>query len=408
MFHSHHPARDKSILEYLVLSFVTLGAIVGFVYLFQSYHLRASQASINTLTLKLKLQGEFYPFSTILTDITLYRPSGKVVDYYNVPFSYLSDDTFQGTITFDSNFDFNTLFAISVKPHRYFSKLFCSTTVNGKSCTSPQFIIRQAGDVINLSDFVFYGGDIDPANGRVDAYDMSRIMTNLGRSSDSSTDINNDGITNTVDYILALYSLSNNIVDDAITLVFLPNPSATVTPYVPTITVTPFPTPTFPFPSSTPSYITPTSLPRCTRCTTAACGQCSDYATGWRCACSGYNGSTYASCIGIVDTNCKLNPTSTPIPNPTVTPALQGTCKAIPGPFAQDTCGVEEHTYASAPGYGSCKKIATTGEDCTTISPIKVHCSCPTGKVCVCQMLDKIAQTVTCTNGGSIQVKACE
>ncbi len=403
MHHPHHPTRDKLILEYATLSAITLFAMVGFVYLFQSFHLKSSQATSNTLTYKIRLQGEYYPFSTIPTNITLYSPQGKVAEFPNVNFTYFTDDSFQGTISFDSNFNFNTLYAVYIKPHRYFGKLFCSTTVIGKSCTTPQFIVRQSGDTVSLVDSVFYGGDIDPTNGRVDAYDISRIMANLGSSSDLSTDINHDGITTSIDYILALYSLSNNSMDDDITLVFVANPTPTVTPYTPSSTPT-VPTPTFPFPTSTPVYLTPTPLPRCTRCTTAACGQCSDYATGWRCNCSGYNGSTYASCVGVVDATCKLNPTAVP----TITPALQGTCKAVPGPFATETCGVEEHLYKSSSTYGACKQLATTGEDCNTISPIKVRCTCPTGKVCVCQMLDKIGQAVNCTNGGTIEVKSCE
>lgn len=54
---------------------------------------------------------------------------------------------------------------------------------------------------------------------------------------------------------------------------------------------------------------------RCSYCSTASCGQCSGYASGWRCKCSGFNGSTYSSCAGVLDTTCgQPQPTPTGIP----------------------------------------------------------------------------------------------
>lgn len=294
MHHSRKELGNKSFVQNFILSFLTLGAIISFVYLFQSYHSLITQAQENSLTFKIKLQGESYPLTTIKTKIVVYRSLGKVKEYDDVIFTYGDDKIFVGTITLDTNFDYNAFYAVYIKPQKYFGKLFCSDSINSKDCTIPQFIFKQSGNMIDLSSKLFSGGDIDPINGRVDAYDISKIISNLGKSSDTSTDINNDGITNTIDYLLALYSLSNNLSDDAYTLIvpWAPTPTASIP------TVTPFiPTPTFPFPTNQP----PT---RCSYCTTAACGQCSNYARGWRCKCTGFNGSTYSSCVGILDSTC--------------------------------------------------------------------------------------------------------
>lgn len=80
----------------------------------------------------------------------------------------------------------------------------------------------------------------------------------------------------------------------------------TVTP--PTATRTPTPGgPTITPGGPTPAY--------CHYCTTAACGQCSNFASGWRCKCTGFNGSVYNSCLGVLDTTCGVaQPTPTGIP----------------------------------------------------------------------------------------------
>lgn len=305
MHHTHYSGIIRTRAQYIILTFLTIGAIVGFVYLFQTSHALTSKASENTVSMRIKLQGESLPQTTIRTSVILYSPQGRIREYNDVIFTYQLDKTFDGSLTFEPDFNYNLLYALYIKPQKYFAKLFCSETKDGKNCTIPQFIFRRSGSSVSLVDTLFNGGDIDPANGRVDAYDISKIISNLGTSTDSSTDINNDGITNTLDYVLALYSLGHNISDDAITLILIPNPSPTIT-LIPSPTRIPTPTPLFPFPTNTPT-------PRCSYCTTAACGQCSNYASGWRCICSGYNGSTYSSCMGILDGTCGVaQPTPTP------------------------------------------------------------------------------------------------
>ncbi|MFH0773136.1 MAG: hypothetical protein V1922_02395 [bacterium] len=237
----------KVFAHYLFLSVVSFGIIAGFVYFFQQYHSPSTKAQENTLTIKIKLQGERYPQATASSTIVFYSAQGMVKEFKNVIFSYQADKTFEGIITFDPNFNYNALYALYIKPNNYFGKLFCSEIINGKNCTSPQFIFKQNVNVIDLSNQFFYGGDINPANGKVDAYDVSKILANLGTSHDFSTDINNDAITNSIDYLLALYSLSNNFSDDTIPFITtMPTSTQTgnviVTP-MPTNTVAPIQTP---------------------------------------------------------------------------------------------------------------------------------------------------------------------
>ena len=255
----------KTVLHYSFLTLFTGVAILGFVFLFQQFHSPFSKAQDNLLTLKIKLQGERYSGALTKTNVFLYSSQGKVSEFTDVIFSYQADKTFQGDITLKPDFNYDSLYSIYIKPTNYFGKLFCTTSVVGKDCTVPQFIFKQAGSIIDLSAQTFFGGDISPANGKVDSYDISKIMANLGNSSDLSTDINTDGSTNTIDYILALYSLSKNMTDDGVALVFVAPSSTPVLTSTPVPSTTPIPTstpaPTFtPIPSLTPS-ITPSPRP---------------------------------------------------------------------------------------------------------------------------------------------------
>jgi len=349
----------KTVIEYISVFLVTTGAIVGFVFLFQNYHSSNTKAQENSLTLILKLHGEWYPQSTVKATVTLYNPQGKAKEFNDIVFAYQNDKTFFRTIMLDPDLNYNTLYAIYIKPTNYFGKLFCSTTVNGKECIAPQFILKKDINTIDLSGQTFYGGDIKPANGKVDAYDISKIMANLGTSTDLSTDINNDGITNTMDYILALYSLSKNYADDAMTLVSVPlTPTAALTA-TPTATLAPTTAPT-----ATPTAtLAPTSAPTPT-----------------------------------------VAATPTPTGAATPTPAVAaGVCHLIPGSMAKQFCGIQEVDMDASAAYSACEGGGTGM--CAGSS--KAKCTCPAGKTCSCQLLDKAAQTVNCTNGGKVEIVEC-
>lgn len=357
---------NTTVTRFISFFIITITVMTGFIYLFQNYRSASTKAQDNSLTLKIKLQGERYPQATTKTKIILYSPQGIMKEYTDVVFTYKSDNLFEGSVSFDQNFNYSSLYAVYIKPTNYFGQLFCSESVHAKDCKSPQFIFKQTANSVDLSKQIFFGGDISPANGKVDAYDISKIMAALGKNIDISTDINNDGMTNSMDYLLALYSLGNNISDDAVTLVFVPltptptitaSPSATLAPTVPvatstpTLAVTPSPTVT---PTITPS---PTLTP---------------------------------------------SPTSTPSPTQAQT---MGTCHLIPGPLAKSICGETEEDLPASTVYGECVSAQSTKPVCAGSS--KAKCTCPTGKICSCQLKDTANQTVTCTNGGKIEIAKC-
>lgn len=373
----------KVVTEYFFGALITLGIIVGFIYLFQNYHSSSTKAQENAISFRIKLQGECYSQTAVKTNVAFYKAAGKVKEFTDVTFVCQADKTFDGAVTLDSTFDYNALYAVYIKPNKYFGKLFCSDTISGKDCTSPQFIFKKSGSAIGLLTKFFSGGDIDPANGRVDAYDMSKIMSHLGKSTDPTTDINNDGMTNTLDYSLALYSLGNNISDDAITLIVPPTPSPTnVATPSPTLTITP--APTFAFPTATPvPTITPTPSPTKTPTPTPT--------------------KTPTPTPTHTPTP---SPTPTPTATPTPTPIPKGICQLIPGPYALNTCSIPIKSISASTTYGACVTLNAFTPGCTGIS-IKRKCTCADTKTCVCQLTDQINQVANCTNGGSVQILRC-
>lgn len=356
MYQTHHKSNNKSLFQYLFLSVFTAGILTGFVFLFQNYHFPTTKAHDKVITFKIKLQGESYPQTTIKTNIIFYKSQGKVAEFPNVYFTYHADKTFEGSVFLDTYFDYNSLYAVYIKPEKYFGRLFCSENIYGKNCTSPQFIFKPSGDIINLSTNFFSGGDIEPLNGRVDAYDISRIISNLGKSTDVATDINSDSITNTLDYLLALYSLDKNLYDDNFSLVVPWAPASTSTP-IPT----PFASPTFPFPNIT---YPPTNIPQPTRRPT-------------------------------------YTPTHTPIPLQT------GVCVLIPGPYAKNTCGLKRWNIISSSVFSICRNSYAFKPNCGVL-PLKSKCTCPDGALCICQLNNQADQTVNCTQGGKIEIVQCE
>jgi hypothetical protein len=246
------------------------------------------------------MAGEhFYP-KTIRAKIMLFNAQqGKVREENNVAFEYQGDGTFLTTLPLDPALLLNTLYAIYVKPRGYMGKLFCSTTVQGSLCTTPQFILRDAFNDVNLTAFPFKGGDVDPASGKVDGYDLSAIMADLGKTEEGlKGDITSDGVVNVVDYTVALESIKENILDDIIpSSITLSSPTATPSP---TLSVTPEPTTilvptTVPQPTPT-SSVMPTTPARSTPSPTTVLVPTSTPAP--------------------IPTT-KLIPTSTPVPTPT-------------------------------------------------------------------------------------------
>ena len=212
-----------------------------------------SKASINTLSLKIKIQGTYKAFDKIKARVAFYDGPDKVFEEPEVEFIY-QGGVFNGDVVFQSGFNFAKPYALFIKPINFVGRIFCNAELTGDRCRTPAFFFLTSGSAVDLSAETFLGGDLTPPNGKVDALDMSLIMRNLGKmTADTSqnTDLNGDGITDVVDYSLGFYSISNNAEDDKITLTAPIQPTATPST-VPSLSPTDQPTPTA-SPSATPS-----------------------------------------------------------------------------------------------------------------------------------------------------------
>ncbi len=315
-----------------------------------------TRATANTLTLKIKMQGIRKTGDEIKARVDFYNGPDKTSTQESVSFMY-KDGAFIGDIALASEFSFTDRYALFIKPEKSVGRIFCSSQLTGTQCSSPGFFFLPSGSTADLTAHVFYVGDIAPANGKVDAGDMSNIMKSLGKMStatDSATDLNGDGITDVTDYSLAFYSLSQSAKDDTVQLSNA-QPSATPAPSA-AATATPAPTAA---PSVTPAPTAiPTAVPTATTAPTPTTA-----------------------------------PTSPPPPSPTT--AAAATCHfTIPDGYGDpfdlksgetSECGCEDYMFMTICSTISCK-------------------SCPSG-TCNCAISMQLPPyNGTCSNGGSFSV----
>ncbi len=218
----------------------TIFGIIILIGLFIFYRGVTSEASYRVIRFRIRLHGEFFYPHTILSTITLHHTTqGKLREEKNVAFAYQNDGTFLGTLPIDAGLPLNALYSIVIKPNGYFSRV------------TPSFIVRDALNDVNLTQTLFYGGDVEPFSRRVDGYDLSSIMANLGQAGEKiKGDVNSDGVVNVIDYAIALRSIQEGAHDESVPFTQsgvtpTASPSAYISPtmsYV--LTSTPRPTPT--------------------------------------------------------------------------------------------------------------------------------------------------------------------
>jgi len=216
-----------------------------------------NRANTNELTIEIELQGNFDRSinPSYKTKLDVYNQSGLIKEYTDLELIKKDQNIFK--LTFDtSELSSSHLYAFFIKPDKYLGRLFCSPSSYSADCTVPQITIQSGSNTLNLTQAIFFSGDISSQNGKVDAEDISKIISQVGQESTSyiATDINSDFRVQTLDYSLALYSLSQNYVDDVPSFT---NPTNTPTPTTPSSNPTDAPTPTTII-TSTP---TPTSPP---------------------------------------------------------------------------------------------------------------------------------------------------
>ncbi len=249
------------------------------------YGLR-TRATGPELNLEIKLQGDFSNINNppIKAAVTLYTVEAKIMEFTGQSLIQENQNVFSIKLSL-SDIDLTKIYAVFIKPERYLGRLFCSQTVVGSECRSPQLIFENKQNNIDLSEHIFLSGDLKPFDGKVSSYDLSIIINNLSKvaSPPADTDINNDDYTDTQDYSLALYTLGKNGVDDTINFASpsaTPTPTVLITPTQSALTSTPTPTTTVqPTLTKTPTQ-TPTSGPSKTPAPTSATSACSDMDDG--------------------------------------------------------------------------------------------------------------------------------
>lgn len=263
---------------------VFLVSLLLFMWLGTRFAFRSRASGIN-LELKLKLQGAHQADTKIKLTIAVYNGSAKAAEFDNVQLMANANNIFEGIVMLNQDLDLAVPYALFIKPEKHLGQLICGAAKFGADCQFPELIFTTGLNELDLTNRVFYGGDLAPTDGKVDSYDISTIFSEIGKKQ-SPADINGDGIVNGVDYALAYKTLSEGKADDAIGLQNIPTPTLTPTPTLlpPDVimTLTPSPTAT---PTATPSP-TPVDTPTPT-------------------------------------------PTDTPTPTPTVTVGNQGRCNIV-------------------------------------------------------------------------------
>lgn len=194
-----------------------------------------NRAAENQLNIQMKLQGQFNGTknAVLKTKVSLYTQSGLVKEYLNQNLIQDNQNIFKVTID-TTGLNLNQMYAVYIKPDKYLGKLFCSPSSASINCKTPQIIINSSNsNNLDLTHNLLFSGDILPQDGKIAADDISKISNKIGKTSTNylAADINTDGIIQTVDYSLALYSLSKNYVDDEIPsnwTVVTPTPTSNV------------------------------------------------------------------------------------------------------------------------------------------------------------------------------------
>ena len=236
--------KNKNLFQAVVLAMIFL-AILALTLAPQSIKKAIFQgrAYTNELNIKVALQGEYDKITspTIKTKVLFFKQSGLAKQFTDQPLTKISQNVF--TINIDTTgLDLNIPYALFIKPDKYVGRLFCAPTIYSASCTSPQITIRTGSNTLDLTNAVLYAGDIDPQDGKITAQDISKILQQIGQISTNylTGDVNSDSKVESVDYSLALYSLSKNYVDDSVPFTGENTPTPTpTTGSIPTTTPTP-------------------------------------------------------------------------------------------------------------------------------------------------------------------------
>ena len=172
------------------------------------------------LNLKLKFQGILGKPADALNKMAvkiklLNELTETATDYKSADFTADDKGVWSGNTSF--NIDVNAKYILYVKGPYHIQKKICDEkpieTADGTySCIKGNISLKKGyNDVFDLTGIILLVGDLPDQNGAVDAYDISLVRNNLGKTDETSvanSDVNRDGIVDTQDYSSIIAALS--------------------------------------------------------------------------------------------------------------------------------------------------------------------------------------------------------
>lgn len=172
------------------------------------------------LNLKLKFQGigskpPTDTLSKMKVKFRLYdENTEKYADNDNSMFTADANGVWSGVVDFAVNP--NHKYALLVKGSHHIQKRVCvkkPTETDGGTykCAKGMLTLDKGDNDLDLSGIILLAGDLPVQDGTVDAYDISLVRNNIGKTDETSlaqSDINRDGKCDTQDYSLVIAALS--------------------------------------------------------------------------------------------------------------------------------------------------------------------------------------------------------
>jgi len=188
-----------------------------------------SRATGDTINLKIKIQGEYQSNQSQYLYIKLFNDNQINLRTYPYKITKAKEGNIFEIKLDVSNLDMSKQFSLWIQPKKGVATLFCNLSQTGSQCDKSGLIFAK-NFTYDLTFTTLLLGDIYPKDGQVNAGDLSQIRNFIfQRIYDENADLNNDGVIDSQDYSLALYSLGKNAQDDKISWE-ITSPTPTTTP----------------------------------------------------------------------------------------------------------------------------------------------------------------------------------
>ena len=167
--------------------------------------------SASLVNLKLNLYGALPRSVTNLKGLIVAVGRNGETKYETLPqqinLNQNPDGTFSGQAAFP-DFRDGTNFSLMIKVDKYLLRRICDTNPSennpsGYTCTNPGLTIRKGQNSFDFSKVALLPGDLGQIDGLLNAYDLSIVRNNLGKTDEPSlalADLNYDGIVDIKDF----------------------------------------------------------------------------------------------------------------------------------------------------------------------------------------------------------------